>query len=351
MCLDERLNTLQHSGAFCDNNDDAYCADGYVCNDARGACLPLLGLGDECAESEDCSGEIHCPDPLDDGPRVCGGLQALCSSNNDTSCNPPLVCNGGHCQELGNLGDTCEEGKDCSVLLDCGDGVCGGEGAACSENDDSLCNGAVLQDGVETLVCNLYHNACVFTQPKGGYCAETADCSQSLTDVACGRDEICGGYGADCVVDDQCDNNYICHSYQRICANMSEIGEGCAKSSDCAGANCANNVCGGATAACEEHSQCSGDLLCNGVKQECSSPGVVGDACLTDEDCSGDIACSPNTLTCGGAGGYCNNDDAQCAFSLICHATECKPPGINGAACSEDSHCIFSCGNEQPVSL
>ena len=64
------------------------------------------------------------------------------------------------------------------------DQTCGGLGANCLNNLDSMC------DQSNNFVCNAGSSSCQQPQAVGGPCSEDQDC---VSGIFCGSDSICGG--------------------------------------------------------------------------------------------------------------------------------------------------------------
>ena len=83
----------------------------------------------------------------------------MCNSEMSDSCQVP--------QQGGGL---CGASSDCVAPIECAFNVCGGSGASCASNNDTLC------DTLAHLVCNGVSDQCESRQPVGGYCLDDNDC-------------------------------------------------------------------------------------------------------------------------------------------------------------------------------
>ena len=137
----------------CDESDDADCAPGTTCQNARchrndgeacqnntecsqscvaGVCSDFRSTGETCDPSDDhdCAVNHQC---LDGICRLRDGEG--CSANSDCT----ETCIGGECAPLSAAGGTCDAADDCTTGTDCAGGVCVlAHGESCSNNDECI---------------------------------------------------------------------------------------------------------------------------------------------------------------------------------------------------------------------
>ena len=319
-------NLCGGTDALCSGNDDNLCDPSLVCNSNTGTCLAPQMTSGPCDETPDCVASVECG-----SDNVCGGTDALCLVNDDNLCNAPLVCNSntGTCLVPQLTSGPCDENADCAGSVECGsDNVCGGMNAACTLNDDNLCD--------LSLVCNSNTGTCLAPQMASGPCDENADCTAG---IECGTDYVCGGTDASCPAnnDNLCDPSLVCNSNIGTCLDLQLTGGPCDETADCAGSvECGtDNACGGMNAACtgNNDSLCDPSLVCNSNTGTCAAPQETSGPCDESADCSVNIGCSENA--CGGIGenSYCypQYGSSRTSFSV-------------GAACALDAYCINFCG-------
>ena len=161
--------------------EDSDCAGSDIyCNDFYQTCLPRSDIGGNCMQHDDCAQlegivSISGLPILQCGSDLrCGGLDAQCTENEHCNRAHGVVCNSvlGNCTEPGRVGEPCAAFGDCDSTVDCSvdEEVCGGLDAACSGNDDLLCD--------SSKVCNEATRTCRNLGRPGEPCAETADCQQ-----------------------------------------------------------------------------------------------------------------------------------------------------------------------------
>ena len=370
VCSHNNCSAKIELGDGCDG-DNSDCGSGHCISNI---CSLVGGLGEDCdvGDDTDCSTGIFCGI---DG--ACGGSNANCTPNDDSSCaeSEGLVCIFNQCAERGLLDSLCEDNTDCESGLSCvpsigcqplGDlgascnddsdcladircapnEVCGGSAAACSSNDDNLC------DFTTGLSCILGQCSALVTAPgpcgenndcvsgvcvlgKCGTsgtlyspCDETADCENPLD---CGQDETCGGLGASCSSPDI----LYCHSSLRC-------REGTCKEPQ------------GAGGFCEDNRECASNVCvsssCLAEPSAVSGPCDVGDHndCVLDLHCGSEGVCGGTTAVCG------NNNDQYCASPRVCVLGFCMQPLSNGNTCQEPEDCqerciLAQCSSPQPL--
>ena len=367
VCVQGSCQRPKSNGGSCDENDD--CRN--VC--IFGVCDTVSRIGEQCDASNDCENGVTC------GSQLCGGEGATCDNNEDHwcqnslvclpggmcgaplsasascdengDCSSPLTCIESHCTSKSNIGGECDvnDDSDCATLgVTCSpEAVCGGEGAKCIDNQDSLCtspffciNGICAPPLENGASCEENHdclNTCI-----SGVCAQPASIGQSCdagdptdceNEFSCGDESqpICGGSGSVCNTatsnendDALCTAPLVCVDF--VCRGKVENGGNCDTNSDCV------------------------SLVC--VADVCQKPGSLGDACDSDEgakDCQSPLVCSPIDGRCGGDNAMCsNNNDSLCFNGRSCIAGHCSFPAINGHACDtansecSSGHCIRS---------
>ena len=366
------------AGAACAPNDDAVCLQGMVCisdvctqkgvlagsceddsDCASGRCITGIcsnsaDIGDVCDSDIDCGGLLACSSQSS----TCGGFEAECVNNRDDLCAPPLVCLEDECGSLISNGNSCAENKDCvssaciggvcsnpngvdspcdpfdsqdcNSPIECSETTCGGSGATCVDDNDSLCgsglkcidgncrspsalNGpcdAANSDCASPLVC--IYDKCVNPSAVSGPCDPSDGNSDCQDPLACAPQGICGGAGSDCGQDNDalCAANLVC--VLDVCALPVGNGGSCAENDDCV------NVCVGGT---------------------CRPVGNAGDDCDQMDDCGSGTSCSGGV--CGGPNADCaSNNDQLCAPSLVCLPGDlCGVPLLDTAVCDENSDC------------
>lgn len=179
-----------------------------------------------------------------------GGSDDVCRPDGQY-CEMDSDCIGGcvenTCAPLGSAGDDCDSDDDCAGSIRCTTdsalGVCGGTGAVCT--DDVDCE----------ITC--IASRCADTVGLGETCDSKEDCSgPNVNCTTTGGADVCGGQGAVCVADSDCDSDsYSCIG--GFCATFSTLNDSCDTDADCDGdINCNGTVCGGAGALCAASDQC-----------------------------------------------------------------------------------------------
>ena len=338
-----------------------------------GACRPVPGVGDSCADAP-CSLGLVCVDERCQEPEPPPVDPNACTVNEDCELNGSLdgraceegqcvfipcavdaqcgerVCNRDVCAER----EECEANEDCSRGEVCEAGVCK---SACEADEEcggfSVCDeGRCFQQCFIDLMClgDLCEDG-VCVPPE---CVEDADCPEDGASYYCeaGR---CVSF-VPCAVDGDCfDADYRCNELGRC-----EERPACRSDVDCgAGALCLGGLCR-PTEVCSADADCSDDKEC--VAAKC----VATAACRYDGDCAAGERClgqnclageSPDndlveSLAVMSAGGVCESDGSGfCAATLFAGETlslkigafdESGAPIIASAEWSSDDDTVAS---------
>ena len=218
----------------CNSNHECVnvCIDGHCSMESV-----LFGPCD--AENEDCSPPLQCFGGICLKPTGIG-----CSGDNQ-ECNETCIDNV--CQNVQVIGGLCDalDGNDCVGNVDCGIdvqfglGYCGGVGADCSINDDTLCNPVLQSD-----VCVFDQCGSVGSIDDG--CQEDADCANT---IGCATSSgLCGNRGASCISNSDCKIQDSLSCIFGTCETISTKGGACDDVQDCDGLDCSSSVCGGLNA-------------------------------------------------------------------------------------------------------
>ncbi len=322
------------------------CEDGAMC--MSGSCIPKGCGQDEHAGCDGCACEAC----------VCNQDSFCCEVEWDSIC--AALCASSEC--MGNCPvciRSCEQ-------KECGDDGCGGQCGTCA-SDEHCVEGTCLGSYPESCLgssepsaptCNpglTYAGCCdelgriVWCGPNGKlYCI---DCGKALepSKLTCGWVPFgsdgtpadyygCGGFG------DDPQGLYPLSCGDVIC------------NSDCTGADCGDDGCGGSCGTCSDNAQCTDRKCvvpcvqaCTGA--ECGDDGCGGscgtcsdNATCIDHKCI--VPCAPacNDAECGddGCGGWCGT----CSGNAICADHKCIvpcAPACNDVECGDDG-CGGSCG-------
>ena len=349
VCIDDVCSEKAVFGGSCE--DDSDCTTGRCISSI---CSNAVGIGENCDSNVDCVGAATCSSQS----FTCGGPIATCANNRDDLCLPELVCLVDQCGSRLDIGNDCNENQDCgsgaciggmcsspsgvdspcdpfdsqdcNSPIECSETTCGGSGATCVDDNDSLCgsglkcidgncrspsalNGpcdAANSDCASPLVC--IYDKCVNPSAVSGPCDPSDGNSDCQDPLACAPQGICGGAGSDCGQDNDalCAANLVC--VLDVCALPVGNGGSCAENDDCV------NVCVGGT---------------------CRPVGNAGDDCDQMDDCGSGTSCSGGV--CGGPNADCaSNNDQLCAPSLVCLPGDlCGVPLLDTAVCDENSDC------------
>ena len=359
-CINDVCSSLGGISDACE--DDSDCVSGRC---IFGQCSSVSGLNQSCDSNPDCAVGLSCSI----SQSVCGGTDAICLNNQDSSCIAPLVCVEGLCQTLTLNNDPCAENADCnsSVCLnglcaaspsgtggpcdlfddqdctfnvDCAELTCGGSGATCVNNNDILCESTLRcidtmclspspvhgpcdgddSDCSASLVC--IRDKCENKSPVGGTCDanDNSDCVLAN----CNNQGVCGGVGSDCSLDSSCSTSLVCVIDE--CSSLRLNGQGCGENADCV------NVCVGGT---------------------CQAASETGEPCDEEADCSGNLSCGAD-FVCGGNQAACpGNDDELCDTpGVICLPGDlCGEPLLNESPCNDNNDCVHTCVSAKCTSV
>jgi hypothetical protein len=263
--------TNQTSGTCSKNAECASgsCADGVCCNEVCDGPCAACKVGSNDPQAGICRAVTGAPQI---GHPSCPGV-AEC----------PGVCDG-------FVRDTCAfPGGEKA----CGDGLCDA-----GKVTGSRCNS---------------QGACVSGQPKSCFpyvaCADGASCLTS------------------CANDGQCDAAYFCDKETKKCQADRDLGEICAKASECASGNCADGVC------------C--DAACTGQCEACSAQGQCKPT-LAGQQPAGDRQKCDTSADSGCHGSCDGGDPTSCKFpgaTTLCAATACKGDVFSPVVCDGAGEC------------
>ncbi|MCC7071705.1 MAG: hypothetical protein IT383_10295 [Deltaproteobacteria bacterium] len=250
---------------------------------AGGACVQ----GWDCpagylCESDDLEAALSCLPPAALGdPCASGGAGAV------RSCAEGLVCAAYQCTTPAGLGASCED-------LDCADGL------RCDSSLDP--------------------SQCVTRGDVGDGCASDGECAEGLG-CAGGACAARLADGAACVDDED-----ACNGSCSVCRPASVGGEH----------QCLDR--GGASAGCDDTSDCHGHFVC--TAGACVPAAGVGEGCVDDADCREGLGCDGSTDTCATApepGDTCVLGAVDCTEGACVDGT-CVVAAA-GSPCAADSHC------------
>ena len=247
------------------------------------------------------------------------------------------VCVGLTCFDgPSNVGGQCDVGdhEDCDGVLQCGsDGVCGGSGAQCLENNDSMCSAPK--------VC--VAGSCSLPKANGETCSEDGDCASNCILGICSNPRAVGGAceaGEDCLGALDCSNNGICGGLRSSCDNSGM----CVDSMFCYLGRCRSPFSIGTP--CEDNFYCVSSASC--IHGFCFPRSSKGGICDVDDsaDCVGDLDCGGDG-TCGSVGATCVSDlNNLCKTGLVCAGGVCSEKVENGGVCEQDGDCVsVNCEN------
>lgn len=290
-----------------------------------GACRPVPGFGDSCAEAP-CAAGLRCVEDRCTSVSSSGPVSATCLSEEDCAvegssdgraclngacvwreCTGDLACGGRICDQ-----GFCRERELCADVGDCGGGeVC----------DDGVCR-----------------TACVVDEECGAFsaCAAGVCVSRCLADWMCFGDVCEDGLcvAPECGGDEDCpvDGNYLCQSGR--CVSFLP----CQEDVDCFDPDYLCNEAG----RCEERPLCQVDADC-GVTAICRSahcqpatPCDVDEMCAANEEClAGRCVSRPGCRTASAcdAGEVCVN---QMCTEMIMGAAEHIVIGSGLGDCERD---------------
>jgi hypothetical protein len=230
---------------------------------ARGHCQPDGQPGTPCSSSTECAAELYCRAADSVCARPAGEGEA-CEGSTDSSQNPTfpvacadspraLLCGGGHCHRLPQVGDPCLEGtsQPCDVSTD----------------PSIVCVGAGVNGAGVCQKPGQMGDACVMSSQTGpsavAPCAATLACMGYATaSPGVGRCAPPFGAGLTCSLDLRCAAPAICYVMQPSGAGLCVLpgktrdGEACQSDLDCT-----SLVCDTGVGTCRS----SGQLLCAGA--------------------------------------------------------------------------------------
>jgi len=224
-----------------------------------GVCAAPPGVGESCDYTNYCDVGLRCAqtDPQNSSAMSCirpVAEGAACSEQSDSPCQGRLVCLDGRCARPLKAGTACTSSIQCDGELICVNGSCGPpltEDAACTPDDDNCGPGLGCRAGV-----------CTKLLPDGADCNSSEECLGFCdTGVGSASGKCVGGIspraraGEACVQDAATGMGLEC-VYQAFC--------------DPATSRCVLRKPDGAP--CSDDSQCLGWLRCDAGK--CSDPIV-----------------------------------------------------------------------------
>ena len=300
---------------------DADCAGAQTCVDDTGGlgyfvCQGGQGaLGDVCAEGGDCASGFCNTD-------VCSDCEADADCPNAGNCVDDMagvgyfVCEDG----LGDLGDACADGAECSSGF-CSADVC----SECAADGDCAANEICVDDlaGAGYFICQADDLGAL-----GDVCAAGADCASGYcNNDACSE---CEGNG-DCDVQQEC--AWDQGAGYASCAGTGDLGDSCNTGDQCVSGYCNGGVC----SECEADGDCLGGGACTddtGQSGYFICTGGLGDACADGAEC---------------ASGFCNNDIcSECLVNGDCDVQQdCNwDPGLDYFTCQGTGDLGDSCDND-----
>ena len=338
----ECIAAIEHSTGHCDLPPDGRLT---------GACLPMLSSRKELGSS--CSFPVCA-----DGKGFCDPSQNICKAIPEIDepcmgiCKHPLICTEEKekCKEPKSAEKSCERDLECSVPLECLNGVCTTlllAGDACS----------VSQECSTGLGC--YEGECLLPPPV--CTSQDDDCGNQGRCLASSQ-KICqpiAGIGEECESQRECGNTMWCdQGGSGLCEEMPEEGEVCGS-----GVYCADDAaCSMESNTCEaipnEGEHCSlgvlGPHICaeglGCIEMLCAAIPLEGEPCAFQNLCAGDLGCDfrEQGSICtvpSGLGGDCTNDtmcsEGFCDFSTL----RCALYELDGGACVDGNECApgYSC--------
>jgi hypothetical protein len=176
--------------------------------------------GNACASEADCCQGLFCSNFVCSSAEICGvagdpcpvdfsaGVRATLTPD----CCTGFVCGlGGVCVSIcAEEGDGCETSDDCCEDLVCSEGVCvvpalcAEEGGSC-EGDADCCEGICCAGSCRNIEC------CIDEEDPNARCPEGTSCFEGICDEV-----ICGGEGAACDDSSECCGELVC--YKGTCA-------------------------------------------------------------------------------------------------------------------------------------
>jgi len=341
-------------------NVDADCAAGKWCNEAMGACLPLLGNGTPLPS------DVPHQSPTLDGSCSAAAAALVCVSGvcdtRDDECgfatgvgpcsakNAGSVCRSGRCASSGSAKDTC---VDCTE-----DAHCSGDTPICNPGTGNCveCTSSDACSG-KTPVCDQEHSSCVKCNGDRGssasnpceseaapFCFQSG--AQQGTCGKCTTDDNCTGHSGSvcdpssglcksgCRLDSDCPSSDWCNDSQSTCtpklANDEPLPSDPKRVATCS-AQVASSVC--QSGACDPvDGKCGllpGDGPCDDSEQ-CRVGTCNSDSKLCQSGCSSDAEC--------GAFEYCDGGGKclpQLPVGAECDASnQCKTHDCSGKVCS-----------------
>ncbi len=296
-CDDTRFCTVQdhcQAGSCIGSSRDCSasgndCNDG-TCSDTLQSCIATAKLdGTLCDDGRFCTVTDMC------SAGSCAGLARDCSAASDT-------CNTGVCNETGSRcepsssheGQSCNDGRNCTITDHCSSGACRGETNPCNSMDTSCLDG----------FCDVGTDQCTARPLSNG--------------ISCDD-------GKFCTIGDAC-NNGTCGGSPNPCSNTP------------GGGACTTPICD--TSA--DH--CTNQTLPNGTSCTDSQFCTVGDHCINGS-CNGSPRdCSILTSAC--TTGSCSNVSQACISSPLSSTTTCSDNNL----CTQNDHCLDGgCHSGTPV--
>ncbi|MEI9950295.1 MAG: hypothetical protein WDO74_15280 [Pseudomonadota bacterium] len=340
-------NGLCQPAAGC--NVDADCPGGKWCNEATGACLPLLGNGTPLP-----SDTPHVSPTLDGtcseaaASLVC--VSGVCDTNDDecgfasgvgpcSAANAGSVCRSGRCATTGPAKGTC---VNCTE-----DAHCAGDAPICNPSTGNCvaCISSRACSG-DTPICDLSRSICVRCNGDRGSTAS----SPCATDAApfCFLSGPSRGSCGKCASDTNCTGHVgnVCDSSGGLCKSGCRLDTDCSSSEWCNESEgmCTPKLANGTPLPGEPErvATCSADVasivcrsaVCDPVDGSCGL--APGDGPCTDLDHCRLGSCNFDTQLCSNG---CTGD-ADCATSEYCgSAGACTELLPVGAECSTNNQC------------
>jgi len=319
------------------NDDDAWC---YT---LTGICTDRSADGTDCADSSTCA-STFCVD----GSCCVESCDATC-----VSCNSTYT--GGQSGVCSDVVIHLDPGNDCSDenAASCGtSGACDGSGACSTYPNDTVCSGAICNNGDVQNDSTCQTGLC--TVPALVECGVWA-CRDAICNTTCASNSDCatsvppGGTGID----------PWCYVPGTFCTDQKHNGDACSGGTECASSNCVDGVCcestcDGSCESCAAYLTGFGDGFCrntsNGLdpNNDCQNGGAA--ACGNDGACNGAGNCRNYSDGTVCHVPICNGGDHQ--GNSTCQNLTCTAPALDDCglyACQSNAtsaSCNLTCGGD-----
>jgi len=393
-CEDGDLCTDQDTclDGTCVGGPAKVCDDGQVCTDdacdaSTGDCVASPNTGAPCDDGDACTGDDTCQD----GACV-GSSGTTCDDGNactDDSCDTGT----GTCVHTPTTGGACDDGSVCTQTDVCDAGTCvGGNPLVCADSDvctDDTCDSIVgcvfapntgnsCDDGKSCTVDDACDAGACVGVTDGGACDDGNACTTDACDTndQCTNDPVDCDDGVFCTAD-SCDTGTGCLNDPVVQEGVScDDGDVCTPTSVCQTGSCV------ATSTCSDGDACTVDTCTatgcdNSVPVDCSdgNPCTVDQCdsltgcanplldddtpCDDGDDCTSVSACQAGTcLATDGCndndvctddvcvGGTCQFTPTSCDDGDLCTEDSCDPvngcqhtAALDGTECDDANPC------------